>query len=63
MPSTVNDTGTAAYICADPVPEMETELARLTRWRNENIELIGTPIFEQTTILHRQLTDLIARRL
>ncbi len=57
----VNDTGTDGNISAETVPELE--LARLSRWRNENIEMIGTPIFEQTTILHRQLTDLIARRL
>jgi len=62
MPNTVNDTGTAAYICAETVP-LETELARLTRWRNENLDMIGTPLFTETTILHRRLTDLIARRL
>ena len=36
------------------------ELFRLNIWRSENLDKVGTPEFEKTTIAHKLVTDLIA---
>lgn len=39
---------------------LETALSELNQWRAANVDKVGTPQFTRTTIVHRQLTDLIA---
>lgn len=42
------------------IDKLSAELDRINKWREANLHLIGGPAFRRSTLVHRQLTDLIA---
>ena len=43
------------------VPALKTERVRIEKWREDNLDKVGTAEFRRSTLVHRLLIDLIER--